>query len=60
MILDTDAYIYDAAFFVTNGRTEGRTNKAILGVGFHRGALNDPSEKMSLSWQLYPLQENSK
>ena len=33
MILDTDAYIYDAAFFVTNGRTEGRTNKAILGVG---------------------------
>ena len=33
MILDTDAYIYDAANFVTDGRTNGRTDKAILGVG---------------------------
>ena len=28
------ACIYDAANFVTNGRTNGRTNKAILGVGW--------------------------
>ena len=34
MILDTYAYIYDAANFVTDGRTNGRTDKAILGVGY--------------------------
>ena len=37
MILDTDAYIYDAANFVTNERTDGRTDKAILGVGCELG-----------------------
>ena len=44
MILDTDAYIYDAANFVTNGRTNGRMDKAILGVG-----RNQNKERLSES-----------
>ena len=40
MILDTDAYIYDAANFVTNGRTTERTDKAILGVGYAKIGYN--------------------
>ena len=39
------ACIYDAANFVTDGRTDGRTNKAILGVGLGRwGCSTVPSK----------------
>ena len=33
-VLDPDVCIYDAANFVTDGRTNGRTDKPILGVGY--------------------------
>ena len=35
-VLDPDVCIYDAANFVTDGRTNGRTDKPILGVGLSK------------------------
>ena len=35
LILDYAACIYDAANFVPEGRTDGPTDKAILGVGYY-------------------------
>ena len=54
MILDTDAYIYDAANFVTNERTNGRTNKAILGVGFLLGSFVLPIQYNDMQYHPTP------
>ena len=51
-MLDYAACIYDAANFVLEGRTDGPTDKAILGVGLAKSSISKLTGDFSKNYQL--------